>query len=374
MGYKLTEWSGWSPPPLILELDLCASCQLNAEVGVLDYEVTLHPTFLDLTLMNPNMYNNFLNLNTSPHLPSFSFLLWNVRGARNPDFRKVFRNLINTHKPDLIVLTETRLSGDRAHNVVNELGYRDFYIVDAMGFAGGIWMLWDPNTVSVDIIASSFQEVHSHIKVQHTSFLLTAIYASPHYDIRKIIWDKLGSLSSSLIILWLLMGDFNDISNRNEKFGGCPPNPRKMFLFNQFLNRGNLIDLGFKGPKYTWTNCRENNRLIKTRIERFHANPDWISMYPNSKVFHLPRVRSDHCPLLLSTQPNRCTGPKPFRLELFWIKHPLFLPNFINWWDTNSSDIDKNISSFTKNVVSWSKVNFENILKKRTILKRLAGI
>lgn len=186
-------------------------------------------------------------------------------------------------------------------------------------------MLWDPSTVTVDIIAASFQEVHSHIKVQLSPFLLTTIYASLHHDIRKILWDRLGSLlGSSLNLPWLIVGDFNYIANKNENFGGCPPNNRKMFLFNQFLYGGNLIDLGFEGPKYTWTNCRDNNRLIKTRIDRFHANSDWISLFPNSKVFHLPRIRSDHCPLLLSTQPRCNMGPRPFRLELFWIKHPLF--------------------------------------------------
>lgn len=78
-------------------------------------------------------------------------------------------------------------------------------------------MLWDPNITQVTIIASSFQELHSHIKVELSSFLLIAIYASLHYDTRKILWDRLGDVGSSLTLPWLLMGDFNEIANKIEK-------------------------------------------------------------------------------------------------------------------------------------------------------------
>lgn len=47
------------------------------------------------------------------------------------------------------------------------------------------------------------------------------------------------------------MGDFNDVSNSGEKFSGLPPNRFKLEVFNDFLDKSNLIELGFLGPKYT---------------------------------------------------------------------------------------------------------------------------
>lgn len=64
------------------------------------------------------------------------------------------------------------------------------------------------------------------------------------------------------------MGDFNDISRPQEKFGGRPLSRVKMETFNNFLYKANLIDLGFIGPKFSWTNCRQDRSIIRTRIDR----------------------------------------------------------------------------------------------------------
>lgn len=71
------------------------------------------------------------------------------------------------------------------------------------------------------------------------------------------------------------MGDFNEIAHPNEKFRGNQPSRIKMNFFNNFLNTSNLIDLGFVGPKFTWTNGRLPHDIIRTRIDRAYATPDW---------------------------------------------------------------------------------------------------
>lgn len=67
-----------------------------------------------------------------------NIISWNVNGAAGTDFRRVFREMINTHKLDLVILTETRLNGDCANIVIGSLGYERFVKVNAMSFSGGI--------------------------------------------------------------------------------------------------------------------------------------------------------------------------------------------------------------------------------------------
>lgn len=55
---------------------------------------------------------------------------------------------------------------------------------------------------------------------------------------------------------WIIDGDFNDILYSNEKFGSCALNNNREDLILNCFNYYNLIDLGFKGSKYTWTNKR----------------------------------------------------------------------------------------------------------------------
>lgn len=149
-----------------------------------------------------------------------------------------------------------------------------------MGFSGGIWVLWNSNVVLVEPISNAFHEMFFKIQVSSKIFILTAIYASLRFNIRKSLWRKLEQISSYINLPWLLMGDFNEIASSNEKFGGRPPNRFKMETFTNFLHKTKLIDLGFSGPKFTWTNCRHDRSLVRTRIDRAHANAEWLNLFP----------------------------------------------------------------------------------------------
>lgn len=61
-----------------------------------------------------------------------NIISWNVRGAARTDFKRTFREMVNSYKPDMVILTETRLSGDRANIVLSNLGFDNYLMVDAM--------------------------------------------------------------------------------------------------------------------------------------------------------------------------------------------------------------------------------------------------
>lgn len=70
-------------------------------------------------------------------------LNWNVRGACGSEFSRIFRLLMNSHKPDLVVLQEPRCSGRRALSTIRKLGFSFQVISEANGFSDGIWILWN---------------------------------------------------------------------------------------------------------------------------------------------------------------------------------------------------------------------------------------
>lgn len=246
-----------------------------------------------------------------------NIITWNIRGAAGMDFRRAFHEIVAKYNSDVVILLETRTSGNRASSIIYTLGFDSYIKIDAMGFSGGIWLLWNPLNITIDPLASSFQELHCKVTVSNSSFILSAIYASPTYSLREKLWLNLSNTFCHFNLPWIIMGDFNDIASPREKFGGNPPNRTKMATFNNFLNKSNLVDLGFSGPLFTWTNNREFGCTIRTRIDRCHANPRWISLFPNSKVFHLPRIHSDHCPILLKTIPSNAPKENIFVLNLF---------------------------------------------------------
>ncbi|KAF7842718.1 reverse transcriptase [Senna tora] len=90
------------------------------------------------------------------------------KGAANPEFRRVFRDMMPTYQPDMVLLTETRISGEHADNIITSLGFDNTFKVDAMGFAGGIWILWNPRAINVEVLSFSFQEIQCLIKLDST--------------------------------------------------------------------------------------------------------------------------------------------------------------------------------------------------------------
>lgn len=126
---------------------------------------------------------------------------------------------------------------------------------------------------------------------------------------------------------------------------------------------------------YTWTNGRGNIHNIKTCIDRVHATSDWITLFPESKVFHLSRVKSDHCPILLKTNNSFRIGPKPFRFESMWMSHKDF-PNIVKTsWKNLDLDLHETIDNFKNDLTHWKKTTLKNIFEqKKKNLSKLAGI
>lgn len=85
-------------------------------------------------------------------------------------------------------------------------------------------------------------------------FLFSTIYASPNLMHRKLLWQNLKCIANTYLGPWLLGGDFNEIIFTSEKFEGRVINIVRANLMLECFNFCNLIDLGYRGSRYTWTN------------------------------------------------------------------------------------------------------------------------
>ncbi|GLT74509.1 hypothetical protein SLA2020_463010, partial [Shorea laevis] len=254
-------------------------------------------------------------------------------------------------------------------------------IVDAEGFAGGIWLLWDDEHYEVDILSKGPQVIHAMIKVNCQSnfsnsfWYLSAIYGRPQFETRTLLWENLVQFSQVIDGPWLAIGDFNDVTSQSEKFGGSPVPFYRMRAYIECMNSCNLIDLGFNGPKFTWVNMR-NDGIIRERLDRAWCNPAWKVMFPEASIHHLPRLSSDHCPILLNLDPiHPFIGNKPFRLEKFWIEHHSFRDLVTTNWLSNNQPFLDCSEHFKVTVRSWSRFTFDDFRKKKKEnLARIAGI
>lgn len=115
---------------------------------------------------------------------------------------------------------------------------------------------------------------------------------------------------------------------------------------------------------------RNQNNPIFATIDRIFITGTWDSKFPLSVVTALPRVGSDHTPLILDTGARRVISPKIFRFEKWWLDHPDFKTLVIKTWRSpvlgeTAIDIWMNkCRLFRKKARGWS-INIEAGIKKR---------
>ena len=141
------------------------------------------------------------------------------------------------------------------------------------------------------------------------------------------------------------------------------------------MSECHMMDLGFSGPKFTWTNKREVGGLIQCRLDRVWANLEWKATFPEATITHLTRVNSDHCPLLLSFSSNVSNAScRPFRFQPMWMSHNDFPAIVRESWNGMENDLMGADTRFTNKAQSWNKEIFGNIFaRKKLLMARLLG-
>ena len=149
-------------------------------------------------------------------------IIWNCRGALKPSFRKRVTDLVQKYNPSILVVMESHVGGDRARQITNLLPFDGAFHIDSIGYAGGLWVLWNADRVELALLASTKQVVHAEVKVRftNTSWLLSAVYASPRNAERKILWKNLMNVAELHNMPWVIAGDFNEPLLSEDKFGG----------------------------------------------------------------------------------------------------------------------------------------------------------
>ena len=92
----------------------------------------------------------------------------------------------------------------------------------------------------------------------------------------------------------MLSGDFNAILDCSENNGGSIRRVGSCTKFKKWVDDWSIMDLGFEGPKFTWS-----HGLVLERLDRLLCNEAWLDLFPDSRVLHLARIKSDHRPILL---------------------------------------------------------------------------
>lgn len=303
---------------------------------------------------------------------SLRFFIWNCQGAASNGFLRVLKSFINEFRPRVVVLVEPRVALGYNDKIIRRTGFEFSHRVESNGYSGGIWILWN-NRVDVKVLVNHRQFVHSVIKMSDRDQMIffTAIYGSQNPTNRKDLWEDLTNTMAQNRGPWLLGGDFNALLTGDERKGGSSRPRKGCSLLKEFVDRNHLMDLGFVGPKLT----RRRGTLLE-RLDRALCNNEWAELFPDCFVQHLPKMKSDHRPILVKSDEmgQRSNEKRPFQFLAAWLGRTQFHDLLSRVWN-NGDPLTTNIQPFTEEAERWNRESFGHIMKrKKRIRARLEGI
>lgn len=255
----------------------------------------------------------------------------NIRGVGESHKVKWIRKLKGDHKIDFIGLQETRV-GDFIHiDMAGCWGSSDFDFdaINPTGRSGGLLCIWDPKIFhkQSSVLSRNFIAVTGYWSGIPGLTTMVNVYAPQSIGDKRKLWDELSSLKASIDGTWVFFGDFNAVRNPEERFNSrfCKYTAAD---FNNFISLSSLSEFQMGGRKFTY--LREEGFKL-SKIDRFLVCPNFLAVQSLYTVTALPRLHSDHSPLILKPS-NANFGIPPFRFFNSWITKPKFDEVFDNAW------------------------------------------
>ncbi|KAK4733755.1 hypothetical protein R3W88_008016 [Solanum pinnatisectum] len=234
---------------------------------------------------------------------------------------------------------------------------------------GKILLLWS-NEITGNIQENGEQHIIGEFKHSDMPerFMAYFIYAKCKEHMRRPLWDRLLHFANR-DIPWCTIGDFNVITNTEEKTSGIPYNMNKSLEFISVIEACGLIDLGYTGLPFTWCNQRAAQARVWKRLDRAMVNDKWLEVMPLTTIEHLSFVGSDHTPLTLEMVRKNDRHIKYFKLLHCWVDKDSFMETVQKCWDREVTgnpmwQLHQKMKRLTTTLSSWSKREYGDIYVK----------
>ncbi|OAY83301.1 putative ribonuclease H protein [Ananas comosus] len=300
---------------------------------------------------------------------------WNVRGLNSSSKRNAVRAVISKHCNRIVCLQESKVTFV-SNSFLRSIG-RPFLnkcvYLESDGTSGGVITCWNSRLFTghdVLVRKYSITVLLSHAK-SGTNFYVTNVYGPATWGGKEEFFTEVAQLKSFCKGCWIICGDFNCIRKQEERKGKIW-STRNMTLFNNLISDLALIDPPMMNQSFTWSNMQKNPTMA--RLDRFLISTEWDQEFSLSKVVALPRVTSDHWPILLSAQRDTKGRQKIFRFEEAWLNHDGFQSKVPGWWAEGGNKSSAVLTFSAKlrhcrqRIKEWCKNEFYSIRDHKTLL------
>ncbi|CAL1361398.1 unnamed protein product [Linum trigynum] len=234
--------------------------------------------------------------------------------------------------------------------------------------------LWWKDDVNVCVLESCKSFVDTRISKEGISFFCTFVHAPTTSVERRQLWDRLTALRAIQGERWLVVGDLNVAISAFEKQGRCPLRNENVVPFKYFMARNALVDLGFSGQVFTWSNKQQGTELIRERLDRAICSTTWRTTFESATVYHEDFVESDHCPIRVDLNPIGQSHCIPFRFGKRWRESEECCRIILDRWQ-RGGNINNKLFDCQKELQIWARTDRRRKLQReRDIRVRLQSL
>jgi hypothetical protein len=152
-------------------------------------------------------------------------------------------------------------------------------------------------------------------------------YGEPKRELRHEFWTLLRRIHAQWTGPWICCGDFNEVLCGDEHLGSSDRSEAQMSMFRDCIEECGLVDLGFTGPWFTWSNRQRGEDLVLVRLDRAVANAALMELFDGFRVENVITTTSDHLAISvtltsLDDAPRQQPVQQMFRFEAAWLRAP----------------------------------------------------
>nr|GFB34900.1 RNA-directed DNA polymerase, eukaryota [Tanacetum cinerariifolium] len=101
-------------------------------------------------------------------------------------------------------------------------------------------------------------------------YLIISVYAPQDISEKRMLWSYLKHMIDSWSGETIIMGDFNEVRSKEERFGTIFNNYNAS-VFNSFISSGGLVEVPLGGCEFTW--CHKSGSKM-SKLDRFLISKD----------------------------------------------------------------------------------------------------
>uniref|UniRef100_A0A2N9GBW4 DUF3752 domain-containing protein n=1 Tax=Fagus sylvatica TaxID=28930 RepID=A0A2N9GBW4_FAGSY len=234
--------------------------------------------------------------------------------------------------------------------------------------------MWDTRVVAKTDDAIGHYSVSCKFQnvLDKREWAFLGVYGPQSNRERLLMWEELAGVAGWWGTPWCLGRDFNVVRFPTERLGAELFTPG-MHDFSDFISSCGLMDISLEGGSFAWSNNRDSAAM--SRLDRFLYSADWEDFYPNITQRRLPRLLSDHSPILLECG-EFVRGRRPFRFENMWLKAEGFVDQVKGWWEsykfsgTLNFILAHKLKALKSDLKKWNEEVFGNVGQHKHNLMR----